>query len=937
MRRSLFRTLTLITLLAGATAQAGINKWTALGPEGGGNIYRVELPAGAPNVAYAIASSGFHRSADGGAHWVHNDDEFTPLALDFAVDPTEPTRVYLAINNLPGRLLVSTNAGVSFSTLRVFDQLETPLGIAVGGDGTTVYTIGQHQVFQSKDRGQTWQARTSLPDNLSFGFRGVHIDPADSRTLYVVRAENLLVTRDEGVTWAEISPGPPFRNEDLAIDPSDTRRVWVGSSLGLYFSGDGGVSWTRKNTDWTVSVALDPHTPSLVYTGIFGGALRKGDGTTFTDITGNVGAFHPHTITVSPHDGSTLYAANSHGLWFTNNGGASWQPRNSGLVGAGMGRFAPSPVRGRTYVVGNLLATIEDGSDVLTTRDEVALFDALHFQSSEIGALTPVSESGGGLMAAVGDRIALSIDDGITWSQLPYTPEPNDAIFDLAATTTFPSVYYASSAYTLKRSVDHGATWQTRATGLPTDKSPGLLMIAPSDPSTIYAGPCDRNGCNSGAGVYKSTNGGDSWSAANAGIEDSRVAELAIHPSQPNIVYAATNKGLLKTVDGGTTWTRLSWPGSTSALEASGVALDPANPNVVYAAGSFFTPEVARSDDGGQTWFHIVTGFYAVPWIPSGVAVDPGRPDTIRVGTASGVHQISLRPDVAIEVSELAANLTVGVGTPYTVTVSNVGHLRSTGLSIELQLPAGATEISANPSTGTCAVAGATITCTAPLLVDSLTITGNVQPIAAGPFALVATVHGDQTETDSTNNAVTRTSSASTLANLGFYSTTTVEAVAGSAMQLFLSFINGGPSPTTGVHVATQIPAGLVINSFKLTGDGAGTCTRPQTDMLVCDFSTLKYGGVVSLEMSATASAAGTYQMVSTLSSDGTDLDPSLNTRTQTVVVSAASAPTGPPPISGGGGGGGALSPLFLLGLLGFALRGASARGRCPSRQTTKD
>jgi len=78
MRRSLFRVLTLITLLAGATGHADINKWTTLGPEGGRGIYRVELPT--PNIAYAVASSGFHRFSDGGAHWVHNDDEFTPFA-----------------------------------------------------------------------------------------------------------------------------------------------------------------------------------------------------------------------------------------------------------------------------------------------------------------------------------------------------------------------------------------------------------------------------------------------------------------------------------------------------------------------------------------------------------------------------------------------------------------------------------------------------------------------------------------------------------------------------------------------------------------------------------------------------------------------------------------------------------------------------------------
>jgi len=121
----------------------------------------------------------------------------------------------------------------------------------------------------------------------------------------------------------------------------------------------------------------------------------------------------------------------------------------------------------------------------------------------------------------------------------------------------------------------------------------GSVAIAPSDPKIVYAGTGEGNGRNSstwGDGVYKSTDGGGSF--AHLALNDSRdIPRLAVHPKNADVVYAAVmghlwdanrERGLYKTSDGGTTWQPiLQIDENHGCID---VVLDPANPDVVYAA-----------------------------------------------------------------------------------------------------------------------------------------------------------------------------------------------------------------------------------------------------------------------------------------------------------------------------------------------------------------
>jgi photosystem II stability/assembly factor-like uncharacterized protein len=134
----------------------------------------------------------------------------------------------------------------------------------------------------------------------------------------------------------------------------------------------------------------------------------------------------------------------------------------------------------------------------------------------------------------------------------------------------------------------------------------GALAIDPSAPATLYAGTYASNDLTLDGGVFKSTNGGQSWTAVSAGLTIPSVLALAIDPSVPETLYAGTDgDGVFETANGGRSWTDFNAGLTNTRVRA--LAIDPSASAVIYAGtdGGVFDFEFPASrleilPSGGQ-------------------------------------------------------------------------------------------------------------------------------------------------------------------------------------------------------------------------------------------------------------------------------------------------------------------------------------------------
>ena len=156
-----------------------------------------------------------------------------------------------------------------------------------------------------------------------------------------------------------------------------------------------------------------------------------------------------------------------------------------------------------------------------------------------------------------------------------------------------PGVYYLGAASGgVFKSEDGGHTWQPIFDDQPA-QSIGALAVAPSDPNVVWAGTGEafiRSNVSIGNGVYRSTDAGRTW--RHMGLEETgRVGRVVIHPADPDIVFVAAaghlygpqqERGLFRTTDGGESWERVLFSGENSG--AIDVVMDPTNPRILFAA-----------------------------------------------------------------------------------------------------------------------------------------------------------------------------------------------------------------------------------------------------------------------------------------------------------------------------------------------------------------
>jgi photosystem II stability/assembly factor-like uncharacterized protein len=222
---------------------------------------------------------------------------------------------------------------------------------------------------------------------------------------------------------------------------------------------------------------------------------------------------------------------------------------------------------------------------------------------------------------------------------------------DLAVLESNPSVFYVGTASGgLWKTTNNGTTWEVLFDDLDDAVSIGDIAIPPNDANTVWVGSGENNNRQSGSwgnGVYKSTDGGKTWK--HMGLRDSKhIARIIVDPVDHDIIYVAAlgslwgpgkERGIFKSTDGGVTWSNVLFVDQDTG--ATELVQDPSNNKVLYAAtyqrrratwgfnGGGPGSAIWKTSDAGRTWTRLANGVPSGPLGRIGLDVYRANPNVL--------------------------------------------------------------------------------------------------------------------------------------------------------------------------------------------------------------------------------------------------------------------------------------------------------------------
>ncbi|MCP9454695.1 MAG: hypothetical protein NNA18_01125 [Nitrospira sp.] len=214
----------------------------------------------------------------------------------------------------------------------------------------------------------------------------------------------------------------------------------------------------------------------------------------------------------------------------------------------------------------------------------------------------------------------------------------SDAIVVIEPHPTNPDILYVATNDYIYKTRDGGRTWSNLSKGMSHSRVISLA-IDPWYPATVYAGT-------KGDAVYKSHDGGQRWVSMRKGLDDATITsvvnQLLIDPADSQHVFAATTMGVFETKNGGEHWVK-KMEGMKEVLMVTALALDPTRRTVLYAGTS---GGVYKTVDLAEHWEAVNHGLVPAT-LPktsralnvTSVQVDPYEPDTVYAATLAGLYK----------------------------------------------------------------------------------------------------------------------------------------------------------------------------------------------------------------------------------------------------------------------------------------------------------
>ena len=526
------------------------------GINGSATVTGIRNKSGSATELYVstFGDAGFYKTLDGGANWSASNSglacHFLRGVLFDGTDLVVPTFCDSASG-----FYRSSDSGATWS--RIWTSLPDDFRAwsFFRVSGTEIYAFGNYGVYRSTDNGVTFlPANGSFPNALPTTVSSQILTFTRRTSGHLVafpEGSGIYYSTDNGANWFAAS-GVPTNGFPVGGFQSISTDMYVSvDGAGLYKSTTSGVSWT----------------PASGFTGLPGALVRQ--------------------IFIDPLTSTTWWSATYAGVYKSLDSGANWTKTSTGLAGG--------------VLTATAHATI--GSTLLAVSETV-------HQSTDKGATW--SNSGSGIAGMTANNGSAAITTHFT-----------------APGTFYVSTFYQG----LFKSANTGASWTAANSGITSNILPRFVSVAVSDANTLYAAaPCGATGNPGGVYKTTNGAASWADVSTSATLTNRCLNSVSVHSSDPNTVYAATGRalylgtsggvyqssnsntlgGLYKTTNGGQTWKFIN--PSNLAFPVNGVSFLFSNPNILLLRSNDSdnldraktVSGIYLSQDGGDSWKQLI-------------------------------------------------------------------------------------------------------------------------------------------------------------------------------------------------------------------------------------------------------------------------------------------------------------------------------------------
>ena len=554
------------------SADAGVSWEPANGGLSRLDVRALAVDPTSPHVVYVgLAYGGVFKTADGGNSWSARNEGLGETSHGcevsaLAIDPSSPQTIYAGVCG--NGVYKSVDGGATWTPPDPSMRFANAAALAVDpGRPSTLYAGGWGSVAKSLDSGATW---IRLLGGATV-YTSVVVDPTSPDTVYAgFDSGRIARSVDGGASWVygetDAIPGDVTA---LAIDPRVPSTVYAATRLGrlrggLFRSSDSGRTWSpvRGIEVGTVNaLAVAPGPAPMLFAGALAqGVLSSENGLSWRESNSGLNAVRVTAVAVDPFDPSVLYVSRGDlGVSRSRNGGVTWKLANEGLPAFAFDAVTADPTFAGVVYAGSLWGGLFKSADPRRHMDAI---------ESRASAVRGCDRSGSSsspptiYAGTVATGVFRSSNAGESWSPsssvVGVGSVPSFAFDPFSPGTVYTPTYYTPGPCTLgcpilpgvlARSTDGGDRWIS----LPSLENIAAVAVDPANPGRLYAGVGAEEG------IFVSLDAGERWDRRMAGLEGVSVSAVATSAGAPVAIYAGSRSdGVFRSADGGLTWSSIS-------------------------------------------------------------------------------------------------------------------------------------------------------------------------------------------------------------------------------------------------------------------------------------------------------------------------------------------------------------------------------------------